>query len=171
MVNLPALWKPPETYQISEGQHPMTQRIIAIASAGGHWQQLMLLVPAYADHRVTYLTTLSGLAENYGVAPAYCIPDCNRHTKMRIIATTIVIAWHILRVRPHAVITTGAMPGLIALTLGRAIGARTVWIDSVANAEKMSASGQFARHVAHLRLSQWKSVADAEDAEFAGRLL
>lgn len=149
----------------------MTKRIIAIASAGGHWQQLMLLGPSYEDHQVTYLTTLSGLADSFGVTPSYRVPDCNRHTVLRMVATTLVVGWHILRVRPHAVITTGAMPGLIALTLGRAIGARTVWVDSVANAEEMSGSGRLARRVAHLRLSQWKSVANEEDAEFAGRLL
>lgn len=149
----------------------MTKRVIAIASAGGHWQQLMLLRPAYEDHRVTYLTTLAGLAERFDATPAYRVPDCNRNTILRMVATTLVLAWHMLRIRPHAVITTGAMPGLIALTLGRVIGAQTIWVDSVANAEKMSSSGKLARRVAHLRLSQWQSVAEAEGAEFAGRLL
>ncbi len=149
----------------------MTKRIIAIASAGGHWQQLMLLGPAYAHHEVTYLTTLAGLAESYGATPAHKIPDCNRHTPLRLVLSTVVIAWHLLRIRPHVIITTGAMPGLIALTLGRIILARTIWVDSLANAEQMSASGRYARHVAHLRLSQWQSVAQAEGAGFAGRLL
>ena len=149
----------------------MTKRIIAIASAGGHWQQLMLLRPAYADHRLTYLTTLAGLAKNYGATPAHVVPDCNRHTPLRLVWTTLVLSWHVLRVRPHVVITTGAMPGLIALSLGRLIGARAIWVDSLANAEKLSASGRYARRVAHLHLSQWQNVAEAEDTEFAGRLL
>ena len=149
----------------------MTKRILAIASAGGHWQQLMLLRPAYEDHDVTYMTTLAGLAERFDATPAHRVPDCNRNTILRMVATTVVITWHMLRVRPHVVISTGAMPGLIALTLGRLVFARTIWVDSLANAEKMSASGHLARHVAHLRLSQWQSVAQAEDAQFAGRLL
>lgn len=149
----------------------MTKRIIAIASAGGHWQQLMLLRPAYAGHKLTYMTTLAGLAENYGAAPAYKVPDCNRHTPFRLVWTTLVLTFHVLRIRPHVVITTGAMPGLIAITLGRLVFARTIWVDSLANAEKLSASGRYARRVAHLHLSQWQNVAQAEDVEFAGRLL
>lgn len=149
----------------------MTKRIIAIASAGGHWQQLMLLRPAYADHEVIYMTTLEGLAERFGATPARRVPDCNRHTILRMAASTTVLLWHMLRVRPHVVITTGAMPGLIALALARLVGARAIWVDSLANAEQMSASGRLARHVAHLRLSQWPAVAAAEEAEFAGRLL
>jgi len=149
----------------------MTRRIIAIASAGGHWQQLMLLRGSYAHHKVTYLTTLAGLAESYDAAPAHKIPDCNRHTPLRLMISTAVIFWHVLRIRPHVIITTGAMPGLIALTLGRLIFARTIWVDSLANAEQMSASGKYAARVAHLRLSQWQGVAQSEGAEFAGRLL
>jgi hypothetical protein len=153
------------------GARPMTKRIIAIASAGGHWQQLMLLRPAYETHQVTYMTTLPGLAERFDAAPACRVPDCNRNTRLRALATAAVLAWHMLRLRPHVVITTGAMPGLIGLALGRALGARTIWVDSVANAEEMSASGKLARRVAHLRLSQWQNVAAAENVEFAGRLL
>ncbi len=149
----------------------MTKRIIAIASAGGHWQQLMLLRQAYQDHQVTYITTLAGLAERFDASPAQTVPDCNRNTIMRMVQCTLALAWLMLRLRPHAVITTGAMPGLIALTLGRLIGAQTIWVDSVANAERMSSSGRLARRVAHVRLSQWQSVAEAEGAEFAGRLL
>ena len=153
------------------GGYRLGKRVIAIASAGGHWQQLMLLRPAYEHHDVTYMTTLAGLAERFDAAPAYRVPDCNRNTVWRMFTCSLVIGWHMLRLRPHVVVTTGAMPGLIALTLGRAIGARAVWVDSVANAEQMSASGRLARRVAHLRLSQWQNVAEAEGAEFAGRLL
>lgn len=149
----------------------MTQRIIAIASAGGHWQQLMLLRDAYRHHDVRYLTTLAGLAESYDAAPAHKIPDCNRHTPLRLVACTLCIAWHLMRIRPHVIVTTGAMPGLIALSLGRLIGARTIWVDSLANAERLSASGRLAGRIADLRLSQWQNVAHAEGAEFRGRLL
>lgn len=149
----------------------MTKRIVAIASAGGHWQQLMLLRPAYAHHNVTYLTTLDGLAENYEARPSRKIPDCNRNTPGRLVLCTLALFWQLLRIRPHVIITTGAMPGLIALTLGRVFFARTVWVDSLANAETLSDSGRYAGRVAHLRLSQWQNVAEAEGTEFAGRLL
>ncbi|CAN0461153.1 unnamed protein product, partial [Ectocarpus fasciculatus] len=34
------------------------KRILAIASSGGHWQQLMLMRPGFTHHQVTYVTTL-----------------------------------------------------------------------------------------------------------------
>ena len=38
-------------------------RIMAVASAGGHWVQLMRLRPAWQDMDVTYVTTDSGLRQ------------------------------------------------------------------------------------------------------------
>lgn len=147
------------------------RRVLAVASAGGHWQQLMLLRPAYEGQDVHYATTLSGLAAQFDAAPAHLIPDCNRNTKGRALACLLALAWLMLRLRPHVVISTGALPGVMALALGRLVGARTIWVDSVANAEEMSASGRLARRFAQLWLSQWEGPAAAEGAEYAGSVL
>ncbi|WP_341213261.1 UDP-N-acetylglucosamine--LPS N-acetylglucosamine transferase [uncultured Limimaricola sp.] len=149
----------------------MPKRIIAIASGGGHWQQLMLMRPAFSHHDVHYLTTLPGLPDEFGITAFSIIPDCNRNSKLEVLRTTAALAKHVWRLRPHIVISTGALPGVLALVLGRLAGARTIWVDSVANAEEMSLSGKLARRYAHLWLTQWEDVAEATGAEFAGRVL
>lgn len=149
----------------------MTRRVLAIASGGGHWQQLMLLRGAFAGTQTLYLTTLEGLPEQFGATPFAIVPDCNRDEKTAILRCTLAIAGHLLRHRPHVVISTGALPGVIALALSRVIGARTIWVDSVANAEEMSMSGKLARRVAHLWMSQWEHVAAETGAEYAGSVL
>lgn len=147
------------------------RRILAVASGGGHWQQLMLLRPAFDGQRTFFLTTLAGLPEQYRATPAAIVPDCNRDEKLSILRTTLALTGHLLRYRPDVVISTGALPGVIALALGRGLGARTIWVDSVANAEEMSMSGKLARRVAHLWMSQWEHVAAAAGAEHAGAVL
>lgn len=147
------------------------KRVIAIASAGGHWNQLMLMRPGFAHHDVTYLTTLPGLADQFGATPSARIPDCNRDTKLRALACLGALAIQMIRIRPHVVISTGALPGVIALALGKLIRARTIWVDSVANAETLSASGHLAARFADLRLSQWQNVAEAEGVTYAGSIL
>ncbi|MEL7114947.1 MAG: UDP-N-acetylglucosamine--LPS N-acetylglucosamine transferase [Pseudomonadota bacterium] len=149
----------------------MTKRILAIASGGGHWQQLQLLRPAFEGHAPVFLTTLPGLPEQFDAQPSAIVPDCNRDEKLAIARCTAALAGHMVRIRPHIVISTGALPGVIALALGRAIGARTIWLDSVANAEEMSMSGKLARRVAHLWMSQWDHVAAEAGAEYAGAVL
>lgn len=148
------------------------RRVLAVASAGGHFNQLMLLRPGLEGHRVTYITTLPGLAEEFGALPARRVPDCNADTPLRALACLFATGRHILCLRPQTVITTGALPGVIALFWGRIVGARTLWIDSVANTETLSSSGRLARRIAHSTLSQWPVVAAAEDGvEYHGSIL
>lgn len=149
----------------------MSKRVLAVASGGGHWQQLMLMRPAFDGQDVFFLTTLPGLPEQFGAAPAAIIPDCNRNERIGMVRCTLALIGRLLHYRPHVVISTGALPGVLALALGRAIGARTIWVDSVANAEEMSMSGKLARRFAHLWLSQWEHVAEVEGAEYAGAVL
>ena len=155
----------------NDGSDVMTKRVLAVASGGGHWQQLMQMREAFQSAKVTYVTTLEGLPEEFDAAPARIVPDCNRDEKLAMIGTAWKLFWLVLTTRPHVVISTGALPGVIALAIGRMVGARTIWVDSVANAEEMSLSGRTARRVADLWLTQWEHVAEAEGAEYAGSVL
>jgi hypothetical protein len=65
----------------------------------------------------------------------------------------------LLRERPRVVISTGAAPGYLAIRGARLLGARTVWIDSVANVEELSMSGQMSSATADLCLTQWPHLA------------
>ncbi|MGR3540544.1 MAG: UDP-N-acetylglucosamine--LPS N-acetylglucosamine transferase [Hasllibacter sp.] len=147
------------------------QRVLAVASGGGHWQQLVLLRGALEGRDVLWLTTLPGLPELFGAAPARIVPDCNRDRPWQAVRSAAAIARAALSHRPHAVISTGALPGVIALAVGKAMRARTIWVDSIANAEEMSMSGRLARRVADVWLTQWPEVAEATGAEYAGAVL
>ena len=147
------------------------KRVLAVASGGGHWEELLLLHPAFEDQDVLFATTLVGLAERAGIDRHALLPDCNADQKFAAFRCTLAAAWLLLRFRPQVIISTGALPGFIVMAIGKAFGARTIWIDSIANAEEFSAAGTHARGVADLRLSQWPDVADAGDAEYAGSLL
>lgn len=147
------------------------KRVLAIASAGGHFQQLMVLSAAFDKQDVTYVTTLPGLADEYGAAPSLVVRDANRNTPVAALLCVLQILAVIFRKRPDIVVTTGAMPGLIAVAAGRVVGAHTIWVDSVANAEELSASGRYARRIAHSCFSQWPEVARAEGVVYAGSIL
>jgi UDP-N-acetylglucosamine:LPS N-acetylglucosamine transferase len=145
------------------------QVILAIASSGGHWQQLLMLRGAFDGNRMIFLTTLKGLGE--GLDDVRTVPDCNRNKKLTIIRCFFALLIVMLRVRPDVVISTGALPGLLALIIAKALGKRTIWVDSVANAEEFSLAGLKARRYADLWLSQWPDVAERTGAEYAGSVL
>lgn len=155
---------------------PRKPRIMAVASAGGHWVQLMRLRPAWDGCDVTYVTTDPGLRqtllETGGSAPDFrVITEGNRWHKRKLLKQLMELIWIMARLRPDAVITTGAAPGYFALRLGRLFGARTIWIDSMANAEELSLSGQQARRHADLWLTQWEHLAKPEGPQFLGSVL
>lgn len=149
----------------------MTVKVLAIASGGGHWRQLMMLRPAFDSHHVLYATTIAGLPEQFGATPAVIVPDANGRAPIAGLLSVLFLTRLILFHRPGVVLSTGALPGVIALVLGKALGAHTIWIDSIANAEEMSKSGKLARTFADHWLTQWPDIALATDARYEGSIL
>jgi len=146
---------------------------MAIASGGGHWVQLRRMRSAWADRKVTYVTTNPGyesevrndeMVESRYAPQFFTVWDANRWQKFRLIVQLLQICMLLLRVRPHVIVTTGAAPGFFALRIGKLLGARTIWVDSIANAEELSLSGQKANSCADLYLTQWPKLAGSVDS-------
>ena len=143
-------------------------RVLAIASGGGHWVQLRRIVAGLKGVEVVYATTLSSYRSEAGSAPFHVVQDASRWERWKLLKMIVQVAWLVLRVRPDVVITTGAAPGFVALLMGRLLRARTVWIDSIANADEVSMSGRRAGRIAHLWLTQWPHLATPEGPFFCG---
>ena len=135
------------------------QRVLAVASSGGHWVQLRRLAPAFDGQDVAYLTTDPGHRSEVGGARFYSVKDANRWNKLALLRCALQILWVVLRERPSVVVSTGAAPGYLAIRWARMLGARTAWIDSVANVEELSMSGRLASETADLCLTQWPHLA------------
>ncbi|HTJ58454.1 MAG TPA: glucuronosyltransferase [Devosiaceae bacterium] len=146
------------------------QRILAISSGGGHWEQLMIVSAAFEADHVTYATTIESLAERTGKT-ATIVNDCNRDrplASLKCLWDTFALVW---RTKPAVVVSTGAAPGLFAIFFGKLLGARTIWIDSVANCEQLSMSGKIAGKMADLWLTQWKHLESANGPRYLGSVL
>jgi UDP-N-acetylglucosamine:LPS N-acetylglucosamine transferase len=158
-------------FKASEPDALRKQKVLAVASGGGHWIQLTRLMPAFQDCDVAYLTTLQSYRSQVSPSRFYVINDGNMNTKLRLMVMAVRVAAVLLRERPHVVISTGAAPGYFAVRLGKLIGARTIWVDSMANAEKLSLSGRRAGAHADLWLTQWPHLATPEGPHYEGAVL
>ena len=149
------------------------RRVLAIASAGGHWVQMRLLAKAaFSDLDVAFVSTYADQAESVPGHRYYTVTDVTRRHPLRVLKTS----WQLFRIlrkeRPAVVITTGALPGLLGIALAKTLtGARTVWIDSIANCEEMSSSGRQARRFADRWLTQWPDLADERGPQYWGALI
>lgn len=145
--------------------------VLLVASGGGHWEQMMRLADALAGYDPCFATTDRELLAKWGIERGEVLPDCSRDSA-RESAWCLARAFAIVaRLRPRVVITTGAAPGLFCLVAGRALGAHTVWIDSLANAEELSGSGRIARLVAKDWLTQWEHLAGPAGPRYEGAVL
>ena len=146
-------------------------KIIAVSSAGGHWVQLLRLRPAFADCDVTFVTVKESYRRDVGDAKFRVIPDGTRWNKIALLRSCLGAFWMLAQERPDVVITTGAAPGYFCVRLAKLFGARTVWLDSVANAEELSMSGQKAGRHVDLWLTQWPQLAKENGPQYRGNVL
>jgi hypothetical protein len=142
-------------------------KVLAVASGGGHWVQLCRCLPAFAGHDVVCVTVRRAYASEVD-CPLHVVRDATRWSPFALMALGLQMLWIVVRERPHVVFSTGAAPGLFGLLWGRLLGARTIWLDSVANVEEVSMSGRLVGRWAHLWLTQWPALAKPGGPEYAG---
>lgn len=155
-------------------------RVLAVASGGGHWVQLFRMRPSWAGCKVDYVTTtpdfrdevIADAAERGEARPGYfVVPEANRWQKLRLASLLARIALIVLWRRPDVVISTGAAPGYFALRLAGLLGARTIWIDSIANAGELSLAGQRIGPHADVWLTQWEGLARTTGPQYWGAVI
>jgi hypothetical protein len=146
-------------------------RVLAAASGGGHWVQLLRVMGAFEHARIDFLTVSRDYRAAAGQHGFHVVNDATRWSKLAAALQALRILLVILKVRPDVVVTTGAAPGYFALRLGKWLGARTIWIDSIANVEELSMAGRLVEPYADLWLTQWPHLARQGRPEFAGAVL
>jgi UDP-N-acetylglucosamine:LPS N-acetylglucosamine transferase len=90
---------------------------------------------------------------------------------LRWVQTFVKLAYILLREKPDVVISTGALPGYFSLRLAKWLGIKTIWIDSIANVEELSLSGQSIGKHADLWLTQWPQLARPGGPMYRGTVL
>ncbi len=147
------------------------RKVLAISSGGGHWIQLLRIGPAFQNCDVTFVTTHESYRSQVNRHRFLTVTDSNLSTKFRLLKTAAEVAWIILTERPDIVASTGAAPGYFALRLGHLLGAKTIWLDSIANVDRLSVSGRRIGRCADLWLTQWPDLAKAGGPYYVGSVL
>mgnify|MGYP001800282670 CR=1 FL=1 len=90
------------------------KRVLAIASGGGHWVQLMRLRPAFEGQDVTWISRDPASASDVAPAPFLVIGEASRAQRLGVLKVIIQALWLMIMVRHCFLVTTGAAPGLAA---------------------------------------------------------
>jgi len=133
--------------------------------------QLLRIRPAFNDCHTLFVTVNAAYRADVPGERFRVIPDATRWNKIALINMAVRLAWIMLRERPDVVISTGAAPGYFAICIGRLMGAKTVWIDSIANIERISMSGKMVCGKADMVLTQWPHLAREKAPLYKGSVL
>jgi len=147
------------------------KKILAISSGGGHWIEMMRLRPAFEGHDVVYVTVSAAYRSHVEPAPLRVVSDVTRWDRGGLVRCAAEVLRVLFEERPDIVISTGALPGFFGVVLAKALGRRTIWIDSIANVEQLSMSGSKVGPFADLWLTQWPELARHDGPRYAGAIL
>lgn len=157
--------------RFQNGDHGM--KVCLAASAGGHLTQLLRVSESWQGHDVFFVTTTDVVRNKLkDRGDVYVVGECNREHPLRVIAVFRRCLAAVFREHPDVVISTGAAPGMLICLVAKLLGAKIVWLDSIANTERLSMSGRMIRPFADLILSQWPEVADLySNVEYVGEVI
>lgn len=142
-----------------------------ICSNGGHMTSMLQLSDAFEGRNVFMITYRSRRKPTkiqrvyylraIGVNPVYLILG-----SLRILSILI-------REKPSILLSTGAEIAIPAMMLGKILGCKTVFLESISRSQNLSATGQILMGRVDRFLIQWPEVAQkyAGRAEYRGRLL
>jgi len=133
----------------------------------------MKLEEAWKEHERFYVTTTPQVREEIQKrGRVYIVGECNRQGPLRTLSVLITCIRIALKERPDIIVSTGAAPACLMCVVARLLGARIIWVDSIANIEGLSLSGRIIRPLAELTLTQWPEVAEKyKSVEYVGQLL
>jgi len=148
------------------------KRVLVVTSGGGHWVQLRRLMPSFEGCDLALATVHADYAVDAPPgARFHCIRDATRWDRLGLVVLAFQLLWLVLSERPGIVLSTGAAPGYLALRIGKLFGAKTIWIDSIANVEEISLSGKRIGPHADVWLTQWEHLAKPNGPQYIGAVL
>ena len=147
------------------------KKVLAIASAGGHWIELLRIRPAFSAFHVVYVSTNKSNAHEVQGYEFHHIANATRKSVWNFFIMFFQLLGLILKIRPKVIVTTGSAPGLMAIAVGKLCMVKTVWIESISSVDEPSASGKNARFFADLYLTQWKHLEREKGPKYKGSIL
>jgi UDP-N-acetylglucosamine:LPS N-acetylglucosamine transferase len=134
--------------------------------------ELLRVIPAFAGHDIHFATVRRDYRGDLAAdAQFHTVTDATQWSPLRAAVLALQMLALMLRLRPEIVVSTGAAPGYFAVRFGKLLGARTIWIDSLANVDKLSKAGAMAGPYADLWLTQWPELAGDDGPEYAGQVI
>lgn len=147
------------------------KKILAVASIGGHWVQLLRIMKGLENkYEISYLSTHEKCATMVPNHTFHKLLEFSRWNWYKLFPAFFHDLKLIRQEKPDVIITTGAAPGLIVLFAAFCLRKKTIWVDSIANVNHLSLCGRVASKFATHTYTQWKEL-ETEKVQFMGNII
>lgn len=141
------------------------RKVLFIASTGGHLSELMQLksiFDKYDFHLITEKTKSTiGLKDKYSNKINYLIYGTKDHLLpyvFKFIANCFISLTLFIKLRPKVIITTGTHTAVPICYIGKILGSKIIFIETIANSNTKTLSGKLIYPIANTFIVQWESM-------------
>lgn len=147
-------------------------KVCVACSPGGHMVQARQLARVYEKYDHFYFTFSGVVARELAKTVRVCaIPNIVRHNPVSWIIGAVLSAYIAIKQRPDVVISTGAGVVVFFCIFARLLGAKLIFIESMAKIEKPTLTARFLYPFANLFIVQWPGLLRFfPKAQFEGKL-
>ena len=141
------------------------KKVMFISSTGGHFKELMNLERIFDNYKVTLVTESSSnkkkLKKEY---KKYNIHFLLKHSNFKIInliklfINCFISLFYFLRFRPKYIVSTGAHTAGPMCCIGKLLGSKIVFIETMANINTPTTTGKYVYKLADLFIVQWEDM-------------
>ena len=135
-------------------------------------EQVRQLAPVYEQHDQFYFTFKGGVADKMKKSRnVYAIPNISRHNPVSWVVCAVLSARAAFVKRPDVVITTGAGIVVFFCLFAKLLGAKLIFIESMARVERPTLTARMLYPFADLFFVQWPNLLKFfPKARYLGRL-
>lgn len=147
-------------------------RVCVACSPGGHLVEARELAPVYEKYDHFYFTFSGGVAnEMKKTTRVRAIPNVVKHNPLSWIIGAVLSAYIAIVERPDVIISTGAGIAVFFCIFAKLLGAKLIFIESMAKIEKPTLTARFLYPFADLFIVQWPNLLKYfPKAKYVGRL-
>ena len=143
----------------------MKKKILFISSTGGHLEELLQLKPLFEKYDYHIITEKDksniGLKEEYGKKLSF-LPYGTRaklFTYMfKYLYLCIKTVYLYFKIHPKVIISTGTHTAGPMCVLGKIFRSKIIYIETIANINKKTATGRLIYPIADLFIVQWEEM-------------
>lgn len=148
-------------------------KICIASSTGGHLVQARLLEPVYGRYEHFFFTFKGGVAEEMKKTERVRdIPNIVRRNPLSWIVGAVLSARVAIAERPDVVLTTGAGIVVFFCIFAKMLGAKLIFIESMARVERPTLTARMLYPFCDLFFVQWPGLQKYfPKARYAGRLI